>query len=94
MPKQCAEAGVGRDMAVITKTSEGMVVRCSGGDSKCHKDIDAGRSMALPLFTPKRRAQSTLAVAIDKGSAWNAMREGAIAGAAETTDAGVRVNPG
>jgi hypothetical protein len=45
--------------------------------------------VALSLSTSRRRAQGTLAVAVDKSSAWNAMREGAIADAADMMDAGV-----
>jgi hypothetical protein len=58
-------------------------------DSKCHRDIDAAQPEALSLFTPRIRDQSILAVAVDKRSAWTAMREGAIVDAAGTMDAGV-----
>jgi hypothetical protein len=61
-------------------------------DSKCHKGHRCcyAMSVALSLFTPRR-----LAVAIDKRSAWTAIREGATVDTAGTMGAGVGcVNPG
>ena len=63
------------------------------GDGKCHKNIDAaqpGRSVALP----RRHGQSTLAAAIDKRSAWTAVREGAIVDGQRRWVLVLGVNPG